>query len=100
MRGNAFFSGERKDIITDKSVHELAGYAIMQQEFWNQFTLNAGVRYEHNSTYGSEWVPQAGFTWRPFGEILLKLLFRKGFVVLICENFILHSDLEIKRMRI
>ena len=41
---NAFFSGERKDIITDKSVHELAGYAIMQQEFWNQFTLNAGVR--------------------------------------------------------
>ena len=34
------------------------------------------------------------------GEILLKLLFRKGFVVLICENFILHSDLEIKRMRI
>lgn len=76
---NAFFSGERKDIITDKSVHELAGYAIMQQEFWNQFTLNAGVRYEHNSTYGSEWVPQAGFTWRPFWGNSIKASFSKGF---------------------
>mgnify|MGYP000586279533 CR=1 FL=1 len=39
----------------------------------------AGVRYEHNSTYGSEWVPQAGFTWRPFGGNSIKASFSKGF---------------------
>lgn len=76
---NAYFSGERQNIISDKSVHEIAGYAIMQQEFWNQLTLNAGIRYEHNSTYGSEWVPQAGFTWNPFYGNTIKGSFSKGF---------------------
>ena len=27
---------------------------------------NAGVSYEHSSTYGGEWVPQGGVTVRPF----------------------------------
>lgn len=38
--------------VVDKSVHEVAGYAIMQQDLFDILSLNAGVRYEHSSAYG------------------------------------------------
>ena len=38
----------------------------MQQDMFRMLSLNAGVRYEHNSTFGGEWIPQAGVTFRPF----------------------------------
>lgn len=75
---NAYFSGDRKDLV-DRSVSETAGYAAMQQELASMLTLNAGVRYEHNSAFGGEWVPQAGFTLNPFESTLLKASFSKGF---------------------
>lgn len=65
--------------VVDKSVHEVAGYAIMQQELFDVLSLNAGVRYEHSSAYGSEWVPQAGFALRPFAGNTIKGSFSKGY---------------------
>lgn len=41
--------------------------------------LNAGVRYEHNTTFGNEWVPQAGLTINPFHGNTIKASFSKGF---------------------
>lgn len=76
---NDYFNDKTREEIVDKSVYEIAGYAIMQQDLWNQLTLNAGVRYEHNSTFGSEWVPQAGLVWRPFAGNTIKASFSKGF---------------------
>lgn len=73
-----YFDGNRRDEV-DKSVHEIAGYAIMQQKLWSILNLNGGVRYEHNSSYGSEWVPQAGFTVQPFEGNTIKASFSKGF---------------------
>ncbi len=73
-----YFSGEVEDEV-DKSVHEIAGYAIMQQKFWDMLVLNAGLRYEHSSSYGSEWVPQAGFTIHPFTDNTIKASVSKGF---------------------
>ena len=44
------------------SENEIAGYVMMQQGLWNDLlSLNAGVRLQHGSQYGNEWVPQAGF---------------------------------------
>ena len=51
----------------------------MQQRLFDRFMLNAGVRYEYNSTYGGEWVPQAGFAWHPFSGNTIKGSFSKGF---------------------
>lgn len=65
--------------IVDKSVNEVAGYAVMQQDLFNILSLNAGVRYEHSSVYGSEWVPQAGFAIRPFEGNTIKGSFSKGY---------------------
>ncbi len=53
---------------------------MMQQAFFRGILhLNAGVRLQHGSTYGNEWVPQAGATVRPTPESEIKLSFSKGF---------------------
>lgn len=70
--------GLDKDLV-DKSVSETAGYIIMQQDLFEKVSLNAGVRYEHNSTFGGEWVPQAGITYRPVSGNTLKASLSKGF---------------------
>lgn len=62
------------------SVNEIAGYVMMQQGFFrNILNLNAGVRLQHGSTYGNEWVPQAGFIVRPGHNSQIKASFSKGF---------------------
>lgn len=63
-----------------KSVNDVAGYVMMQQGFWdNLLDVNAGVRLQHSSQYGNEWVPQAGFVLRPVDGGSLKFSFGKGF---------------------
>jgi len=64
--------------IVDKTVNETAGYAIVQQDF-GILSLNGGVRYEHSSAYGGEWVPQAGFSIRPMKGNVIKGSFSKGY---------------------
>ncbi|MDR0845256.1 MAG: TonB-dependent receptor [Tannerella sp.] len=68
-----------KDEIIDKKVDETAGYLIMQQDLFDLLSLNAGLRYEHSSTFGGEWIPQAGITVRPFEGNTVKASLSKGF---------------------
>lgn len=75
---NDNFDGTTKDII-NKKVDETAAYVIMQQDLFRLLSLNAGVRYEHNGTFGGEWVPQAGITFRPIEGNAIKASFSKGF---------------------
>lgn len=65
--------------IVNKRVTELAAYAIAQQEFVRVLTINGGVRYEINSIFGGEWVPQVGVTLRAFRSNIIKLIVSKGF---------------------
>lgn len=61
-------------------VNEIAGYVMMQQGFFRDIlNVNAGVRLQHGSTYGNEWVPQAGFVVRPVQTAEIKASFSKGF---------------------
>lgn len=75
---NDTLSGGRKQLV-DKTVNEVAGYLIAQQDLFDRISLNAGVRYEHNSTFGGEWIPQAGVTVRPFEGNTIKASLSKGF---------------------
>ena len=70
--------GSEKELV-DKTVNETAGYVIMQQDLFDMLSLNAGVRYEHSSTYGGEWVPQGGVTVRPFEGNMIRASVSKGF---------------------
>lgn len=76
-------SKEDPSLISSESAHhvnEVAGYLMMQQGFFGDIlNVNAGVRLQHGSTYGNEWVPQAGFIIRPGREAEFKASFSKGF---------------------
>lgn len=69
----------RKGEIVDRTVNEVAGYLIMQQDLFDKLSLNAGVRYEHSSAYGNQWIPQAGLALRLVEGNTIKASFSKGF---------------------
>lgn len=75
---NDSINGNRQQLV-DKTVNEVAGYIIMQQDLYDRISLNAGVRYEHNSTFGGTWIPQAGITVRPAEGTTLRGSLSKGF---------------------
>lgn len=75
---NAYFDGKREDIV-DKKIDETAGYLIMQQDIMGLFTVNGGLRYEYNSVFGGEWVPQAGVVSRLFEGNTIRASLSRGF---------------------
>ena len=65
---------------SEHHVNEVAAYAMMQQGFFNDIlNINGGVRFQHGSTYGNVWVPQAGIIVKPRHNSQIKASFSKGF---------------------
>lgn len=71
-------AGTSSDIV-DKHEDELAGYMDFRQDFGRWLTLNAGLRIDHHSRVGTEWVPQAGLAFHLPHAIELKASASKGF---------------------
>ena len=71
-------NGEREDI-ADVVQHEVAGYVDFRQNIGTWLTLDAGVRIDHHSHVGTEWVPQAGLSFHLPYAIELKASASKGF---------------------
>ena len=71
-------AGERSDI-ADKTQDEIAGYLDFRQDIGTWLTLDAAVRIDHHSQAGTEWVPQAGLSFRLPKNIGLKVSASKGF---------------------
>ena len=71
-------AGTRSDLV-DKHEDEVAGYVDFRQDIWNWLTLNAGLRVDHHSRVGTEWVPQAGLAFHLPHAIELKASATKGF---------------------
>ena len=65
--------------IADVVQHEIAAYLDFRQNFGRWLTLDAGVRMDHHSRVGTEWVPQAGLSFHLPHSIELKLSAAKGF---------------------
>ena len=86
----------------DKSLTELAGYLDVRQDIFSWWTVEAGVRYDHHSEAGGEWVPQGGFVFRPLSNGELKLTAGKGFRVPNLRELYLYgtanSDLKPERL--
>ena len=59
--------------------NEVAGYVDFRQDLTEWLTIDAGLRYDHHSTAGGEWVPQAGVVVRPVETGALKASVSKGF---------------------
>lgn len=71
-------AGTRADLV-DKHENEVAGYVDFRQGIGSWLTFNAGLRIDHHSRVGTEWVPQAGLAFHlPLG-MELKASATKGF---------------------
>ena len=71
-------AGTRNDLV-DKHENEVAGYADFRQDIGAWLTFNAGLRIDHHSRVGTEWVPQAGLALHLPYDMELKASARKGF---------------------
>lgn len=65
--------------LVDKHEDELAGYIDFRQNIGSWLTFNAGLRADHHSRIGLEWVPQAGLAFHLPHAIELKASASKGF---------------------
>lgn len=70
--------GSRADLV-DKHEDEVAVYLDARQDVKHLLTLNAGLRLDHHSRVGTEWVPQAGVVFHLPQSLELKLSAAKGF---------------------
>lgn len=70
--------GTRSDLV-DKHEDEFAGYFDFRQDIGQWMTLNAGLRADHHSSAGMEWIPQAGLAFHLRHGIELKASASKGF---------------------
>lgn len=59
--------------------NEVAGYMDVRQDITSWLTLDAGVRYDHHSVAGNEWIPQFGLVVKPTETEILKITVSKGF---------------------
>ena len=71
-------AGTRRDLV-DKHEDEFAGYADIRQDVCRWLTADAGLRVDHHSRVGTEWVPQAGLAFHLPRAIELKASAGKGF---------------------
>ena len=71
-------AGTREDIV-DKHENEVAGYMDFRQDIGSWLTFNAGLRIDHHSRVGTEWVPQAGLAFHLPYDAELKVSASKGF---------------------
>lgn len=71
-------AGTRNDLV-DKHENEVAGYADFRQDIGAWLAFNAGLRIDHHSRVGTEWVPQAGLAFHLPHNMELKASSTKGF---------------------
>ena len=79
---NEYVSGEQAGTtsdLVDKHEDELAGYIDFRQDIGSWLTFNVGLRADHHSRIGLEWVPQAGLDFHLPHAIELKASASKGF---------------------
>ena len=76
--GDAYRNPTTEYYADHKKLHEEAGYLLAQQ-ILGPVTLEGGIRLEHHSLYGVEWVPQAGVSVLAWPGASLKLSASKGF---------------------
>lgn len=79
---NEYVSGEKAGTtsdLVDKHEDELAGYVDFRQDIGSWLTFNAGLRADHHSRIGLEWVPQTGLAFHLPHAMELKVSASKGF---------------------
>jgi len=85
--GNAYYTSKQTGevLVTSNKQsgrsyrNEIAGYVDFRQDLTTWLTVDAGVRVDHHSVSGTEWIPQAGIVVRPLATGEIKATASKGF---------------------
>ena len=85
--GHAFYTSKTTGEVIDtpnkqsgKSCrNEIAGYVDFRQDITHWLTVDAGIRADHHSITGTEWIPQGGIVIRPISSGAIKAMASKGF---------------------
>ena len=108
--GHAYYTSKQTGEVLDtpnkqsgKSYrNEIAGYVDYRQDLLGWLTLDAGVRVDHHSITGTEWIPQAGVVVRPIATGEVKAMVSKGFRNPTMKDMFLYKpaneELEPERM--
>ena len=75
---NKTLAGER-DTQADKTQDDVAGYIDFRQNLGDWLTFDVGLRVDHHSQVGTEWVPQVGLSFHLPENSEVKLMASKGF---------------------
>lgn len=74
-----YLSDGHNEDIANKNMNELAGYIDFRQAIGNWLTLDAGIRVDHHTQVGTEWVPQGGLSFHLPENAVLKAMVGKGY---------------------
>ena len=85
--GNAYYTSKQTGEILETPNkqsgrsyrNEIAGYVDFRQDIVGWLTVDAGIRVDHHSITGTEWIPQAGIVVRPSTTGEIKAMVSKGF---------------------
>ena len=76
---NKFAMKGKGIVFADTTIQEYGLYAFTQQTIAQKLTLNAGIRFQHHSEYGDEWIPSLGFAYNVGKQTTWKGNISKGF---------------------
>ena len=87
IHGNAYYtSKETGEVMETQNKqsgkshrNEIAGYVDYRHDITEWLTVDAGVRVDHHSVTGTEWIPQGGIVVRPITTGEIKAMVSKGF---------------------
>ena len=85
--GNAYYTSKQTGEVMEtqnkqsgKSYrNEIAGYMDYRHDITQWLTVDAGIRVDHHSVTGTEWIPQGGIVVRPITTGEVKAMVSKGF---------------------
>jgi len=108
--GYAYYTSKATDEVLDTPNkqsgrsyrNEIAGYVDIRQDLLSWLTVDAGIRIDHHSITGTEWIPQAGVVVRPIATGEAKAMVSKGFRNPTMREMYLYppsnTDLEPERL--
>ncbi|MDD3108169.1 MAG: TonB-dependent receptor [Alistipes sp.] len=76
---NYYLQSHENKTTADKTQNEVAGYLDFRQSVGRWLSLDAGLRLDHHSHVGTEWIPQGGATFYLSRSASLKAMVSKGF---------------------
>lgn len=76
---NRFINGKPDKEMADVTQNEVAAYLDIRQALTRWMILDAGLRIDHHSHVGTEWIPQGGISFLLSRSAQLKAMVSKGF---------------------